>query len=84
MTEFYSYNGTFVLKAIFRDRSVDVLTSSWRYKGPIFCHPRSSFDLRPSYFRHLLDLCHHFDHCFFVSCFGSLGLHDPFVLVVRY
>ena len=40
----YSSNGTFVLQVIFCDRSVDVLTSSWRYKGPTFCHFAFSFN----------------------------------------
>ena len=53
--ESYSSNGTFVLKVILCDRSVDVLTSTWRYKGLTFCHLTFSFDLRPSHLCHLSD-----------------------------
>ena len=45
VTESYSSNGTFLLQLILCDRSVDVFTSSRRYKGLTFCHLTFSFDL---------------------------------------
>ena len=82
--ESYSYNGTFGLKVILRDRSVELLTPSWRYKALTFCHLTFSFDLILNHFHRLLDRCHYLDHRLLVFSFGSFGLHNLFVLVVKY